>query len=562
MEGGTTLGGPPSLVKTTNLPTQAKKKRKNKKPAAKAANGAAPPASKPIVKEKEAPKKKAPVKKVIEESSSSDDDSSEEDYSDDEDEGKEGYKKGGYHPVNIGETYNKRYLVIEKLGWGHFSTVWLCTDNRRKGAHVALKIVKSAKHYTEAANDEIKILRIIAEGNKDDTQCCVNLLDSFEHKGPHGKHVCMVFEVLGSNLLDLIKAFNYRGVPLPVVKSISKQVLIGLDYLHTHCKVIHTDLKPENVLLHYTLPKTTKRKRDKDEADEEDKNGKDAQNGKDDDESDQSEDEKPKDDPEDSDEDEEKEENKENKNPDTKKKVVNAISDLKLADHGTDSQDSQEPQSPQEDSQPSQGSQTSHIKYRMVDVHDSDSYRSKIADFGNACWVHEHFTNDIQTRQYRAPEVILGCKYSASVDMWSMACLVFELATGDLLFEPKSGSSFDKNDDHLGQMVELLGKMPKMFTFDGKHSKDYFNKKGELRYIRSLNMWSLPEILMEKYHWEESDAKEMSDFLHQMLKYQPDKRATAKQCLDHPWVKDAPPMMGGAQVLSPEEEDKTSSSQE
>lgn len=52
--------------------------------------------------------------------------------------------------------------------------------------------------------------------------------------------ICMVFEVLGSNLLDLIKYYNYEGIPIPVVKSICKQILIGLDYLHTKCKIIHT----------------------------------------------------------------------------------------------------------------------------------------------------------------------------------------------------------------------------------------------------------------------------------------------------------------------------------
>eukprot|EP00546_Thalassionema_frauenfeldii_P000037 CAMPEP_0178933626 /NCGR_PEP_ID=MMETSP0786-20121207/23377_1 /TAXON_ID=186022 /ORGANISM="Thalassionema frauenfeldii, Strain CCMP 1798" /LENGTH=232 /DNA_ID=CAMNT_0020611249 /DNA_START=132 /DNA_END=827 /DNA_ORIENTATION=+ len=46
------------------------------------------------------------------------------DYTDDEDEGEAGYKPGGYHPVRVGEVYNQRYVVIKKLGWGHFSTVW------------------------------------------------------------------------------------------------------------------------------------------------------------------------------------------------------------------------------------------------------------------------------------------------------------------------------------------------------------------------------------------------------------------------------------------------------
>ncbi|CAK0869947.1 unnamed protein product, partial [Prorocentrum cordatum] len=51
-----------------------------------------------------------------------------EDYTESDDEGVDQYKKGGYHVVNIGEVYNSRYRVVAKLGWGHFSTVWLCED--------------------------------------------------------------------------------------------------------------------------------------------------------------------------------------------------------------------------------------------------------------------------------------------------------------------------------------------------------------------------------------------------------------------------------------------------
>ena len=70
----------------------------------------------------------------------------------------------------------------------------------------------------------------------------------------------------------------------------------------------------------------------------------------------------------------------------------------------------------------------------------------KIADLGNACWEDHHFTNDIQTRQYRSPEVILGSKWGPSTDVWSVACMTFELLTGDYMFDPQSGSAYTKND--------------------------------------------------------------------------------------------------------------------
>jgi serine/threonine-protein kinase SRPK3 len=168
-----------------------------------------------------------------------------------EEEDSEDYCKGGYHPVYVGEQYkNGRYTVIQKLGWGHFSTVWLSRDNE-SGKHVALKVVRSATHYTETAMDEIKLLKKVVDANKDHPgrKHVVSLLDSFRHKGPNGEHICMVFEVLGENLLGLIKKWNHRGIPMPLVKQITKQVLLGLDYLHRECGIIHTDLKPENVLI-------------------------------------------------------------------------------------------------------------------------------------------------------------------------------------------------------------------------------------------------------------------------------------------------------------------------
>jgi serine/threonine-protein kinase SRPK3 len=92
---------------------------------------------------------------------------------------------------------------------------------------------------------------------------------------------------------------------------------------------------------------------------------------------------------------------------------------------------------------------------------DLASAGAKIVDFGNACWTYKHFTDDIQTRQYRSPEVLLGAKYDTPCDLWSLACVLFELATGDFLFDPRSGEAWDRDEDHLALMLELLGRMPR-----------------------------------------------------------------------------------------------------
>ena len=170
---------------------------------------------------------------------------------------------GGYHHVSIGDKFNARYNVVEKLGWGHFSTVWMCWDKKAVETgtpeFIALKIQKSAAHYREAALDEIELLasvskasvstKVIEEFGETYDPCVVLLLNHFDHNGPNGRHVCMSFEILGDNLLKVIKKYDYRGIPIPIVKNFVRQILVGLDFLHRHCSIIHTDLKPENILI-------------------------------------------------------------------------------------------------------------------------------------------------------------------------------------------------------------------------------------------------------------------------------------------------------------------------
>lgn len=185
-----------------------------------------------------------------------------------------------------------------------------------------------------------------------------------------------------------------------------------------------------------------------------------------------------------------------------------------------------------------------------------DTISVKIADLGNACWTNHHFTNDIQTRQYRSPEVILGAKWGASTDVWSMACMVsklrtqqswlalmqtqvFELMTGDYLFDPQSGTKYGKDDDHIAQIIELLGPFPKSLCLSGKWSQEIFNRKGELRNIHRLRHWALPDVLREKYHYSTEEAKSIADFLLPMLELVPEKRANAGGMASQAFMQDA-----------------------
>lgn len=421
------------------------------------------------------------------------------------------------------------------------------TDDMSFRRYVALKVQKSAQHYTEAAMDEITILQQIADGDPDDKKCVVKLLDHFKHSGPNGQHVCMVFEYLGDNLLTLIKYSDYRGLPIHKVKEICFNVLVGLDYLHRQLSIIHTDLKPENILLLTMIdPSKDLRKsgaplilpNSKDKSALE--SGIARLNG------DMSRNQKKKirrkakraaqgcvekeadADPETSAAEELSANTKLNEGSTeeqpTSSENANRLSDVDrtrgtgLGNQGT-----------------KRGSRSNRQKLlASVDL------KCKLVDFGNACWTYKQFTNDIQTRQYRCPEVILGSKYSTSADMWSFACICFELATGDVLFDPHSGDNFDRDEDHLALMMELLGMMPRKIALGGRYSRDFFNRYGDLRHIRRLRFWPMNKVLMEKYEFSEKDANEMTEFLIPILDFVPEKRPTAAQCLLHPWINAGP----------------------
>ncbi|KAH8052095.1 hypothetical protein JL721_10974 [Aureococcus anophagefferens] len=122
-----------------------------------------------------------------------------------------------------------------------------------------------------------------------------------------------------------------------------------------------------------------------------------------------------------------------------------------------------------------------------------------VVDLGNACWRHKHFTEDIQTRQYRSPEVIVGADYDTSADM-----------------------------------QELLGRYPKKLASSAK-ARAFFNRRGELN-IHHLRFWDLEHVLVQKYHHDKAEAREIAHFLGPMLDFYPDRRATAFDCLQHPWL--------------------------
>uniref|UniRef100_A0ACD5XPE6 Uncharacterized protein n=1 Tax=Avena sativa TaxID=4498 RepID=A0ACD5XPE6_AVESA len=404
----------------------------------------------------------------------------------DEDEGPQGYRKGGYHAARPGDRFaGGRFVAQRKLGWGNFSTVWLAYDTLLS-RFVALKIQKSARDYAQAALHEIELLSAAAKGDPTNSKCVIQLLDHFKHAGPNGQHVCLVTEFLGDSLLRLIRYNRSKGIGLSRVREICRSVLVALDYLHRELGIIHTDLKPENVLLVSTINPSKDPARagfapilEKPEGNQ--------YNG-----------------------------------------TTISFSEkmLKMRARRAVVKISRRRES--------LGGVTMEMeKERSLD---GISMKCKIVDFGNACWADQQNAGEIQTRQYRAPEVIIGSGYSYSADMWSFACLVFELATGEMLFTPKVCQGCSEDEDHLALMMETLGKMPKKIACSGTRSKDYFNRYGDLKRIRRLKFWPLERVLAEKYNFPAPDATGLADFLRPILDFAPENRPTAAECLKHAWL--------------------------
>ena len=172
----------------------------------------------------------------------------------------------------------------------------------------------------------------------------------------------------------------------------------------------------------------------------------------------------------------------------------------------------------------------------------------KVIDYGSSCYEHQRIYTYIQSRFYRAPEVILGGKYGMPIDMWSFGCILAELLTGYPLFPGED------EGDQLGTMMEVLGLPPQKLLENCKRQRMFFSSKGHPRYCTvSQNpdgsiSYSGGRSRRGKYRGP-PNSKELSralrgcddplflDFLQRCLEWDPAVRMTPPQALRHGWLR-------------------------
>ncbi|EEB08721.2 CMGC/DYRK/DYRK2 protein kinase Ppk5 [Schizosaccharomyces japonicus yFS275] len=313
--------------------------------------------------------------------------------------------ENGDYVVTVGEHLDYRYEVVDHIGQGSFGQVVRCIDHK-SGELVAVKIIRNRKKFHGQALIEVGILRKLCDKDEADQYNIIRYISNFNFRG----HLCIVTELLDDNLYEVLRAQDFEGLPLIVVKSIAIQVLRGLQLLDRK-QIIHCDLKPENLLL--CQPTRT---------------------------------------------------------------------------------------------------------------------RLKIIDFGSSCFVNGKVYNYLQSRFYRAPEIILGMPYNKSIDMWSFGCILAEMYTGYPLF-PGANES-----EQLGLMMELLGLPDRKMLSDCGRANLFFDRHGIPYPITSENGRKLipsTRTLNQVLHCKQPV---FVDFIAQCLRWNPELRLTPEAASRHPFI--------------------------
>ncbi|CAI9754052.1 unnamed protein product [Fraxinus pennsylvanica] len=156
----------------------------------------------------------------------------------------------------------------------------------------------------------------------------------------------------------------------------------------------------------------------------------------------------------------------------------------------------------------------------------------KVIDLGSSCFETDHLCSYVQSRSYRAPEVILGLPYDKKIDIWSLGCILAELCTGNVLFQNDSTATL------LARVIGIVGPVDQEMLAKGRETYKYFTKNHML-YERNQDTNRLEYLIPKRSslrHRLPMGDQGFIDFVAYLLEINPKKRPSASQALKHPWL--------------------------
>ena len=377
--------------------------------------------------------------------------------------------------------YNNRYIVIKYLGRGTFCRTWLCYDLINNQC-VALKLFFS-EFYDDSKN-ELKIHSLL----KSKSNNIVHLLDNFTIEK---KQNCLIYELMGLTLIDVVDYYNDK-IPLNILKIIIKQIAEGLNHLHSN-NIIHADLKLENIMISQLPPKIATIN-----------------------------------------------DSLLSLNLNSK---LNSIIEDNLPENYGEFPKHKKKNVKRKIKQKSIKQLLELIKTHINSLNikdelkiDETNLNCKLIDLGNSEILGESNDDEIMLRCYRPPENIMNNYYNEKADIWAFGCICYELFTHYSLFDIDNElSEIDKNRNHLHQLFEIFGKIPKEYTLNCDFSEELFDEQGHIIKYKHCDYGSLEKLLI-KDEINELLAKEISNFLSPFFNYNVNERINANEILNHSWL--------------------------
>lgn len=378
-----------------------------------------------------------------------------------------------------GDILNK-YNIIEEIGRGGFSIVWLGYSIHDSN-YYAIK-VQNSDDFEEGLG-EIKIIKKL--NHKNVTKLVDYFIEErFDDNNKIQKYICSVYELCCGNLDGLARKGKYKnGFPSDMVFKFYNQMYDGMTYLHNKLKIFHGDIKPDNILLKginnrdkvlidYYNQQDFNKKYNKIKKEYWLQKGNNIKNIK-----------------------KMKTETRIKIRQTVHKKIIDEMASLDLVDN--------------------------HKYY--CDNKYFENPEIIITDFGNYCPDEEQFNESFGTTYYQAPEIILKGDCTKKVDVWALGCTIYEFLKGKILFDPMSNNNQSEVENHLNLMINYCGSFNENFLRKCDRKRLFFDKKYRLVNGDFSNKIPINIFLENEFNGIENKEIWMN-VISQMLKLYPKER--------------------------------------